>query len=102
MRAAGVELIEHVGQLGGDGLHRGLSARLPKHWASAARAAAPDPERQRVPLVVLIDYPTFNMHVAAAATAAGVPVLYYITPQVWAWRAGRLERLAHTVTKAPP
>jgi len=40
------------------------------------------------------------MKVAEAATAAGVPVLYYITPQVWAWGADRLARLARTVTKA--
>jgi lipid-A-disaccharide synthase len=48
----------------------------------------------------LIDYPGFNMKLAAEATAAGVPVLYYITPQVWAWGAGRLSRLADTVTRA--
>jgi lipid-A-disaccharide synthase len=49
---------------------------------------------------VLIDYPGFNMKVAAEATAAGVPVLYYITPQVWAWGANRLSKLAQTVTQA--
>jgi lipid-A-disaccharide synthase len=40
------------------------------------------------------------MKLAGAAAAAGVPVLYYITPQVWAWGAGRLAELARTVTKA--
>jgi lipid-A-disaccharide synthase len=50
--------------------------------------------------VVLIDYPGFNMKIAAAARAAGVPVLYYITPQVWAWGEKRLHELARTVTKA--
>ena len=40
------------------------------------------------------------MKVAELAAAAGVPVLYYITPQVWASRAGRLKKLARTVTKA--
>ena len=50
--------------------------------------------------MVLIDYPGFNMKVARAARAAGVPVLYYITPQVWAWGAGRLAELARTVTRA--
>ena len=49
---------------------------------------------------MLIDYPGFNMKLAAAARAAGVPVLYYITPQVWAWGAERLRELARTVTKA--
>jgi lipid-A-disaccharide synthase len=53
-----------------------------------------------VAVVVLIDYPGFNMKIAAAAKEAGVPVLYYITPQVWAWGAGRLAEMARTVTKA--
>jgi lipid-A-disaccharide synthase len=51
-------------------------------------------------LLVLIDYPGFNMKLAAEAKSAGVPVLYYITPQVWAWGAGRLSALANTVTRA--
>jgi lipid-A-disaccharide synthase len=42
------------------------------------------------------------MKLAAAASAAGVPVLYYITPQVWAWGAGRLAELARVVTRAAP
>jgi lipid-A-disaccharide synthase len=54
----------------------------------------------RVALLVVIDYPGFNMKLAAAAAAAGVPVLYYITPQVWAWGAGRLDELARIVTRA--
>jgi lipid-A-disaccharide synthase len=53
-----------------------------------------------VALLVVIDYPGFNMKLAAAAAAAGVPVLYYITPQVWAWGAGRLAKLARIVTRA--
>jgi lipid-A-disaccharide synthase len=55
-----------------------------------------------VGLLVVIDYPGFNMKLAAAAAAAGVPVLYYITPQVWAWGAGRLSELARIVTRAAP
>ncbi|MEO7362199.1 MAG: lipid-A-disaccharide synthase, partial [Gemmatimonadaceae bacterium] len=49
---------------------------------------------------ILVDYAGFNMQVAKAARAAGVPVLYFITPQVWASRAGRLPKLAKVVTKA--
>ena len=54
----------------------------------------------RVSLVVLVDYPGFNIRVAAAAAARNVPVLYYITPQVWAWGASRLPKLARIVTRA--
>lgn len=45
-------------------------------------------------LVVPVDYPGLNMRVAAAAAARGVPVLYYVGPQVWAWKQGRARRLA--------
>jgi lipid-A-disaccharide synthase len=53
-----------------------------------------------IALIVLIDYPGFNMKLAAAASRANVPVVYYVTPQVWAWGAGRIPRLAQYVTKA--
>ena len=98
MRAAGVELIAHVGQMAVMGFIEPIK-RLPKYRALLQQLT----ERIRsgsVALVVLIDHAAFNMRVAAVAAAAGVPVLYYITPQVWASRAKRLERLAQTVTKA--
>lgn len=98
MRAAGVELIEHVEQLAVMGFVEVLR-HVPKHW-SLLHDLKRRIQSGQVALVVLIDYPTFNMKVAEAATAAGVPVLYYITPQVWAWGSDRLDRLARTVTKA--
>ncbi|HEX6939616.1 MAG TPA: lipid-A-disaccharide synthase [Longimicrobiales bacterium] len=45
-------------------------------------------------LVLPIDYPGFNLRLSRAARAAGVPVLYYIAPQVWAWHRSRIRRLA--------
>jgi lipid-A-disaccharide synthase len=54
----------------------------------------------RVKLVVLIDYPGFNMRVAREAKQRGIPVLYYITPQVWAWHKSRVGALRETVAKA--
>ena len=98
MRAAGVELVEHVEQLAVMGFIE-VVKHVPKHWA-LLRALERRIKSGSVALVVLIDYPTFNMKVADAAAAAGVPVLYYVTPQVWAWGADRLDRLARTVTKA--
>ncbi len=44
-------------------------------------------------LVILVDYPGYHLRVAAAAAAAGVPVLYYIAPQMWAWGSHRVPRL---------
>lgn len=49
--------------------------------------------------VVLIDYPTLNLRLAARAKKRGVPVFYYISPQVWAWHGSRVKKLAQTVTK---
>lgn len=98
MQAAGVQLIEHVGSLAVMGFVEVLR-HVPRHWA-LLRDLKRRLRSGRVALVVLVDYPGFNMKVAAAARAAGVPVLYYITPQVWAWGAGRLDELARTITEA--
>jgi lipid-A-disaccharide synthase len=50
-------------------------------------------------LCILIDFPEFNLRVARAAKRAGVPVLYYIGPQVWAWRRGRVRTIARRVDR---
>jgi lipid-A-disaccharide synthase len=50
-------------------------------------------------LVIPIDYPGFNLWVSRAAKGAGVPVLYYIAPQLWAWRPGRARRFAAVVDR---
>ena len=49
-------------------------------------------------LLILIDYPGFNIRLAKVAKKAGVKVLYYISPKVWAWKAGRIKKIAATVT----
>ncbi len=54
---------------------------------------------ERPDLLVLVDYPEFNMLIAKRARNLGIPVFYYITPQVWAWRQGRVKRLRKTVDK---
>lgn len=98
MRAAGVEILEPVENLAVMGFVEVL-AHIPKHWM-LLRMLRERLQRGRVGLVVLIDYPGFNLKVAEAARRAGVPVLYYITPQVWAWGADRLPKLAQVITRA--
>jgi lipid-A-disaccharide synthase len=49
--------------------------------------------------VVLIDYPGFNIRLAKEIHALGIPVIYYISPQVWAWKKKRIHQIAATVTK---
>ena len=50
-------------------------------------------------LVILIDYPGFNLNLAKKAHSLGIPVLYYIPPQVWAWREGRVKKIAKRVDR---
>mgnify|MGYP000335688196 CR=1 FL=1 len=55
--------------------------------------------RERRPdLLVIVDYPDFNLKLAETARELGIPVLFYISPQVWAWRAGRVHRIGSLVT----
>jgi lipid-A-disaccharide synthase len=44
-------------------------------------------------LLILIDFPDFNLHLAAVAKKLNIPVLYYISPQLWAWRPGRVKKI---------
>ena len=94
----GVQLIHRDNLLGVMGFLE-VVKHVPRHFL-LLRAIKSMLARGEIALVVLIDYPGFNMKVGAAAKAAGVPVLYYVTPQVWAWGAGRLPKLAHLITKA--
>jgi len=98
MEAAGVTLLERSDRMAVMGFVE-VIRQVPRHYALLASLK----RRLRsgsVGLLVVIDYPGFNMKLAAAAAKAGVPVLYYITPQVWAWGAGRLADLARIVTRA--
>jgi lipid-A-disaccharide synthase len=55
--------------------------------------------KNRPALVILLDYPDFNLRLARAARRLQVPVLYYISPQVWAWRKGRVEIIRRCVDR---
>ncbi len=92
MAAAGVEILLDSSELGVVGLvevlgHLGTFVRALK--ALSERAAA-----ERPAAVVLIDYPGFNLRLARRLHAAGVPVVYYISPQIWAWKRGRRHQMA--------
>jgi lipid-A-disaccharide synthase len=102
MRAAGVNLVPGVPQLDVMGLI-GLSAiRAVLQRVRAIRRVL---KAEAWDLVVLIDNPGLNFHFARVAKAAGRRVLYYIAPQVWAWRPGRMKwiqrRVDHVVVILP-
>jgi lipid-A-disaccharide synthase len=56
-------------------------------------------DREKPNLIILIDFPDFNLRLAKIAHQKGIPVLYYIGPQVWAWRPGRVKLIAKRVRK---
>ncbi|MGH7714111.1 MAG: lipid-A-disaccharide synthase, partial [Gemmatimonadaceae bacterium] len=98
MERAGMQLLERTDTLAVMGFAEVLR-RVPHHYR-LLKALGARLNGGNIALVVLIDYPGFNMRLARAARGARVPVLYYITPQVWAWGANRLPRLAQLITKA--
>ena len=73
-------------------------SKLGAHWR-LLRALRQDFRAGRYDLVILIDYPGFHLRVAEAARQAGTKVLYYIAPQLWAWRPERARRLAAAVDR---
>jgi lipid-A-disaccharide synthase len=56
-------------------------------------------EQERPDLVLLVDYPDFNLRVAKRCKALGLRVVYYISPQLWAWRQGRVRHIARYVDR---
>ncbi len=56
-------------------------------------------EREKPDLIILIDFPEFNLRLAKIARRKGIPVVYYISPQIWAWRPQRIKLIARVVKK---
>ena len=71
---------------------------LPKHLR-ILRQAVELLERERPTVLLLIDYPGFNLKLAEAARRRGVPVIYFSGPQLWAWHGSRMRTVARTVSK---
>jgi lipid-A-disaccharide synthase len=89
--AAGGRLIDDYRELAVTGLTEAV-AKIPRSLSALrriVRAAAGD----RPDALVAIDFPDFNFRLARAVKRLGVPVIYYISPQIWAWRPRRLETM---------
>jgi lipid-A-disaccharide synthase len=97
MRAAGVRALVRIEDIHGLGLAELASTIF--RTVGAYRSLRRIIRRERPDLVILIDYAEFNLILAGAARRAGVPVLYYITPQVWAWRRGRIDKILRRAEK---
>jgi len=102
--------------VGGDGLKR-AGMRLLHHSQSlsvvgitevfvklgsilkALRTLKRSLEREKPDLVILIDFPDFNLRLAKIAHRRGIPILYYISPQIWAWRPKRVKLISRVIRK---
>ncbi len=95
MRAAGVRIVIDAATLSVVGITEVFSRlAILKRAVNTAKQML----RQLSPdLLILIDFPDFNLHVAAEARRRGIPVLYYISPQLWAWRSGRVKKIRRRV-----
>jgi lipid-A-disaccharide synthase len=97
MQAEGVELVVHQREVAVGGFVE-LLPELPRiagAWRRLTRALRQEPPD----LVVLVDSSGFNLPFARHAQRRGVPVLYYVAPQAWAWRRGRIAKLARRVER---
>jgi lipid-A-disaccharide synthase len=95
MREAGVELI--AGIASAFGLTEALSSlkAIRETFARAADAL----RKERPGVLVLIDYPDFNLKLAALARKNNIKILYYVSPQVWAWRRNRIKKISRMVDR---
>lgn len=95
MRDAGVELIEDLSKMGVVGGFEVLKHL--KDIYQTAKKIKRYLKEKRPDLVILVDYPGFNLHIARAATRMGLKVLFYVSPQIWGWRYGRIRRIKRYV-----
>ena len=97
MREAGVGIVADVADMAVVGLTEVFRKlfdilKVMRQMKNRLRQTKPD-------LLILIDYPDFNIPLAKTAKKLGIPVLYYISPQVWAWRRGRIKTIKRCVNK---
>lgn len=97
MAAAGMEVVADPTGHAVVGMTEAVG-RVPALYG-AYRALLRRIRAQRPDALVLIDFPEFNMRLGRAASRAGVRVVYFVPPQLWAWRPGRARRIARFVTR---
>lgn len=95
LEAEGTRLLAHVRELAVVGLLEVL--RHLRRVRGIFHDVLREVDERRPDLAVLVDYPDFNLRLARALRARGVPVVYYVSPQIWAWRRGRISTIRETV-----
>jgi lipid-A-disaccharide synthase len=97
LRAQGAEILCDIRELGAMGFVEVLR-QIPR-LSRLEKTLQEFLDRERPAAIVPVDYPGFNLRVARAAKVRGIPVVYYIAPQVWAWGKGRLARIREAVDR---
>jgi len=97
LQAEGGRLLAHVRDLAVVGLFEVL--RHLRLLRAVFRSVLDEVDRDRPAAAVLVDYAEFNLRLARELKRRGVPVVYYVSPQVWAWRRGRLRAIRESVTQ---
>ncbi len=97
LAGAGARLVADFRGLSVTGLTEALKV-LPRSWATYKQLVAAAREH-RPDVLVLIDYPDFNFRLMRAIKALGIPIVYYISPQLWAWRPGRMKTMKELVDR---
>jgi lipid-A-disaccharide synthase len=95
MSAAGVELIYHIRQLAFMGFWE--VAKNYRFIKNAQKQLLRAVAERKPSMAILIDYPGFNLRLAAKLKAMGVTVFYYVSPQIWAWGAGRIKKIKREI-----
>ena len=95
LQALGLESVAHSSEIAVVGLFEAL--KVLRRAREIFDAILAETERRDVRVAVLIDFPEFNLRLARRLTERGVPVVYYISPQLWAWRRGRIKTIARVV-----
>lgn len=97
MRAAGCELLADCSQVSVVGISE-VIRRLPEVWR-IYRLLADEAARRKPALAILVDFPDFNLRLARRLHAQGTRVVYFISPQVWAWRPHRVHLIERVVER---
>lgn len=96
LKASGTELIVDCRELAVIGI---VDVLLNYHkFLKRLRRLRQEMKARKPDLLLLVDYPDFNLKLAETAKALDIPVLFYVSPQVWAWRAGRVPRIGSLVS----
>jgi lipid-A-disaccharide synthase len=97
MRGAGVETVVDLDRIALIGISEVVSG-LPRAYAAMRRLVA-ESVRRKPALAILIDSPSFNLRVAKKLKRQGIPVIYFVSPQIWAWKKWRIKRIKASVDK---